>query len=193
MGVQRQLPDLGISDCNHSPAWSSHQPGNLTRTWTSMQQCLHCCSEPPRHPGVVPPHAPSQPWSKCAVSCNEVVLTFSKRGLATTQNLQLRAEPQPQRPMGTSVSNKSSFTTMHKISSLSTDLHVSPQQTGSNAGCAALTLGAAAHARPLHLLCQHLRDLHRIGPGLTKTLISSESSRLHLRAPLKPPDMVPHT
>ena len=30
----------------------------------------------------------------------------------------------------------------------------------------AITLGAAVRARPLHLLCQHLKDLHKYAPAL---------------------------
>ena len=49
---------------------------------------------------------------RSAVSYDEEMLTFSRRGLAITQHLQHSSEPQPWRPMGTPLSINSLYTSM---------------------------------------------------------------------------------
>ena len=104
------------------------------------------------------------------MSYDKEVLTFSRRGLATTQHLRHREEPQPRRLMDV---NQWCLIPCGFLNAASISIPVNVQQVHDKAACIALTLGAVAHARPLHLLCQHLKDLRRLASSLTIILNQS--------------------
>ena len=132
-----------------------------------------------------------------ANSYDEEVLTFSRRGLAITQHLQHASEPQ--HPMGSPSFVIGSYSSLQS-SSLSISLHTCPQMAVSEEVCVALTLGAAVCARRLHLLCQHLRDLHTFASELTSFQTNHKSCACILTADVthpavtgnKTPDMLHH-
>ena len=161
-----------------------------------MHTCVirsNACIAVQSTPGILSLH----PCMHQADSHDEEVLTFSRRGLAITQHLQHASEPQ--HPMGCPLPVNSSYSSLQS-SRISSSLHVCPEKAGSEAVCVALTLGAAVCARRLHLLCQHLRDLHMFASELTSLWTNHKSCACILTldvtypavTAIKTPDMLHH-